>query len=156
MTKRPAGYSLEKIFKFIMMLTMRLGVIIFFFAAGISAAVQFVPVDKIQPPAPMREFRGAWIATVNNIDWPSKSNLSSAQQQRELREIIERAAQLKLNALIFQVRPACKAGTVGRVSYWKDGQGTKACLGSANICDPRSPSTRAGAARMVQSLSGAL
>src|ERR1035437_1636040 len=35
-------------------------------------------------PAPKREFRGVWIATVENIDWPSKPGLTSDQQQQEL------------------------------------------------------------------------
>ncbi|MDP6035672.1 MAG: family 10 glycosylhydrolase, partial [Verrucomicrobiota bacterium] len=68
----------------------------------------------------MREFRGAWIATVNNIDWPSKPGLNSAQQQEELREIIDRAAQLKLNALIFQVRPACDALYISKLEPWSE------------------------------------
>jgi len=114
------GYLLEKVSKFLTIQVMRLGVVLFFIAAGLSAAVQFVPTDKIQPPVPTREFRGAWIATVNNIDWPSKPSLTSAQQQKELREIIERAAQLKLNALIFQVRPACDALYISRLEPWSE------------------------------------
>jgi uncharacterized lipoprotein YddW (UPF0748 family) len=61
------------------------------------------------PPLPPREFRAAWIATVHNIDWPSKPGLSAETQQGELRAIMQRAADLKLNAVIFQVRPQCDA-----------------------------------------------
>ena len=61
------------------------------------------------PPLPAREFRGAWIATVHNIDWPSKSGLSAETQRAELSAIMQRAADLKLNAVIFQVRPQCDA-----------------------------------------------
>src|SRR5690348_4322709 len=39
------------------------------------------PVDD--PPPIMREFRAAWVATVGNIDWPSKPGLSTADQQKE-------------------------------------------------------------------------
>ena len=35
------------------------------------------------PKAP-REFRGVWVATVANIDWPSKKTLSTEKQQEEL------------------------------------------------------------------------
>ena len=59
--------------------------------------------------APAKEFRAAWIATVFNLDWPSKAGLPAAQQQTELRAILDRAAELKLNALLFQVRPAADA-----------------------------------------------
>ncbi len=61
------------------------------------------------PPMPPREFRATWIATVHNIDWPSKPGLSVETQQGELRAIMQRAADLKLNAVIFQVRPQCDA-----------------------------------------------
>ena len=32
-------------------------------------------------PAAPREFRAVWVATVANIDWPSRKGLSTAQQQ---------------------------------------------------------------------------
>ena len=36
-------------------------------------------------PQPIKEeFRAAWIATVNNIDWPSSRKATPAQQQSEL------------------------------------------------------------------------
>jgi uncharacterized lipoprotein YddW (UPF0748 family) len=57
------------------------------------------------PPELQREFRAAWIATVANIDWPSAKGLSTAQQQTELRGLLDRAAALNLNAVIFQIRP---------------------------------------------------
>jgi uncharacterized lipoprotein YddW (UPF0748 family) len=46
-----------------------------------------------------------WIASVANIDWPSKPGLPSAQQQAELIAMLDRAVQLKLNAIVLQVRP---------------------------------------------------
>lgn len=60
-------------------------------------------------PMPVREFRAAWVATVANIDWPSKPGLPSEKQQREFERIVQRAAELNLNALILQVRPAADA-----------------------------------------------
>ena len=52
---------------------------------------------------PAKEFRGVWIATVNNIDWPSAPGLPVAVQKRELTELIERIEKLNLNVVIFQV-----------------------------------------------------
>ena len=46
--------------------------------------------DAEPPPAP-REFRAAWVASVANIDWPSRRGLSSAEQQEEIARIVERA-----------------------------------------------------------------
>lgn len=60
-------------------------------------------------PLPKREFRGAWIATVVNIDWPSKAGLSSAQQQRELIAMLDNHQRAGINAIILQVRPTADA-----------------------------------------------
>jgi uncharacterized lipoprotein YddW (UPF0748 family) len=53
-----------------------------------------------------REFRGAWVATVYNLDWPSKPGLPAGTQKAQLRALLDRAAELKLNAILLQVRPA--------------------------------------------------
>jgi uncharacterized lipoprotein YddW (UPF0748 family) len=76
-------------------------------------------LDQI-PPRPVREFRGAWIATVSNLDWPSKPGLSTAQQKAELRAIMDRASHLKLNALVLQVRPACDAFYESKFEPWSE------------------------------------
>ena len=69
---------------------------------------------------PVVEFRAAWIATVNNIDWPSKKGLSSAQLRRELDQIVARSVELRLNALIFQVRAAGDAFYQSRLEPWSE------------------------------------
>jgi uncharacterized lipoprotein YddW (UPF0748 family) len=61
------------------------------------------------PPAIPREFRAAWVASVANIDWPSRPGLSTWEQQAELTAILNRAVALNLNAVILQVRPAADA-----------------------------------------------
>src|SRR5690349_3378976 len=48
-----------------------------------SAGTSYVQ-SSILPPAPIREFRGAWVPSVGNIDWPSKKGLSTAEQKAEL------------------------------------------------------------------------
>ena len=72
------------------------------------------------PPPPLREFRGAWVATVANIDWPSRKTLSTQEQKTELLAILDRAVHLKLNAIIFQVRPACDALYASRIEPWSE------------------------------------
>jgi uncharacterized lipoprotein YddW (UPF0748 family) len=64
------------------------------------------------------EFRGAWVATVYNIDWPSKPGLSAAQQQAELRSMLDRAKAIGLNAILFQVRPAADALYSSKIEPW--------------------------------------
>ncbi|RCV50406.1 glycoside hydrolase family 10 protein [Marinitenerispora sediminis] len=58
---------------------------------------------------PKHEMRGAWIATVRNIDWPSEPGLSAQRQQRELRERLDQASALGLNAVFLHVRPTADA-----------------------------------------------
>lgn len=58
---------------------------------------------------PKREFRGVWIATVANIDWPSKPGLSSDIQKNELIRILDAHQKTGINAVIFQIRPATDA-----------------------------------------------
>lgn len=55
------------------------------------------------------EFRGMWLATVANRDWPSKPGLTAAQQRAELLAYLDEAAAARLNAVIFQVRPTADA-----------------------------------------------
>lgn len=65
--------------------------------------------SDLDPPPPPREFRAAWVATVGNIDWPSKPGLPSPVQQTEAKAILDRALALNLNAIVLQVRPAADA-----------------------------------------------
>lgn len=60
-------------------------------------------------PGLPREFRAAWVATVNNIDWPSAPGLPVRAQRDEIAMVIEAAARAGLNALILQVRPTADA-----------------------------------------------
>jgi uncharacterized lipoprotein YddW (UPF0748 family) len=65
-----------------------------------------------------REFRGTWVATVWNSDWPSKAGLPVAQQQAELIEIIKKLQDLNFNALILQVRPEGDALYNSQLEPW--------------------------------------
>jgi len=80
-------------------------------------AQDFSPVNESPPPL-AREFRGAWIATIYNIDWPSAKGLGAAAQQAEMRAILDRVASLKMNAVIFQVRPQCDANYQSSIEPW--------------------------------------
>lgn len=52
-----------------------------------------------------REFRGVWIATVKNIDWPSRAGLSVEAQQAELIAMLDARKAEGFNAIILQIRP---------------------------------------------------
>jgi uncharacterized lipoprotein YddW (UPF0748 family) len=67
---------------------------------------------------PPREFRAVWVATVDNIDWPSKPGLTTEQQKNEAIAILDKAKQLNLNAVIFQVRPHTDAMYSSKIEPW--------------------------------------
>jgi uncharacterized lipoprotein YddW (UPF0748 family) len=87
--------------------------------ALLFAAGEIYRPIAVTPPEPPREFRGAWITEVaSNQDWPSKPGLPAAQQKAELVALLDRAVQLKLNAVILQVRPACDAIYASPIEPW--------------------------------------
>jgi uncharacterized lipoprotein YddW (UPF0748 family) len=75
-----------------------------------------------ETPAPIpplsREFRGAWVATVYNLDWPSRPGLPVEEQKRELCALLDKARALGLNAILFQVRPAADAFYASPYEPW--------------------------------------
>lgn len=50
--------------------------------------------------------RGAWIASVANIDWPSKPGLSTEEQQTEFETLLDGLQDMGINAVFVQVRPS--------------------------------------------------
>ena len=81
------------------------------------------PADKahsLVPPEPPREFRAVWVATVANIDWPSKPGLSTQDQQKEIIAILDKCAELKLNAVVLQVRTSCDAFYPSKLEPWSE------------------------------------
>ena len=73
--------------------------LLFLFIYNLSISQEDVP----------REFRGVWVATVENIDWPSSKNLSSEEQKDELIKMLDLFKSMNFNAVIFQIRPAADA-----------------------------------------------
>lgn len=71
-------------------------------------------------PKVEREFRAAWIATVDNIDFPTKKTLTTEEQKAELTAALDLASNLRLNAIIFQVRPATDAIYASRLEPWSE------------------------------------
>ncbi|MEU6876766.1 family 10 glycosylhydrolase [Streptomyces sp. NPDC046712] len=55
------------------------------------------------------EFRGMWLATVLNRDWPSRTGLAPERQRAELLAHLDTAVERRLNTVIFQVRPSADA-----------------------------------------------
>lgn len=88
----------------------------------------FATVLYSQTNSPKREFRGAWVATVANLDWPSSPNLSTEDQKAAFISMLDKLKNAGINAIVFQVRPECDAlynSNYEPWSYWLTGsQGT--------------------------------
>ncbi|KAF4411117.1 MULTISPECIES: glycoside hydrolase family 10 protein [Streptomyces] len=59
--------------------------------------------------APGGGFRGMWVATVENRDWPSRPGLPAGEQRAELTALFDEAVRRRLGAVILQVRPTADA-----------------------------------------------
>ncbi|MDX3595347.1 family 10 glycosylhydrolase [Streptomyces sp. ID03-2B] len=73
-----------------------------------------------RPEAAAGQVRGMWIATVANIDWPSKPGLTAVRQEAELFAYLDRAVELRLNAVMLQVRPTADALWPSPYEPWAD------------------------------------
>ena len=67
---------------------------------------------------PKREMRAVWIATVGNIDWPSASNLTVEQQQKEFIELLDLCKEYHMNTVVFQIRPSADAFYASDYEPW--------------------------------------
>nr|WP_288447221.1 family 10 glycosylhydrolase [uncultured Chryseobacterium sp.] len=69
-------------------------------------------------PEIKREFRGAWIASVANINWPSRNDLTVEQQKAEAISMLDMLKDNNFNAAIFQIRPSADALYTSNIEPW--------------------------------------
>ncbi|KAA2223577.1 glycoside hydrolase family 10 protein [Chryseobacterium sediminis] len=69
-------------------------------------------------PEIKREFRGAWIASVANINWPSRNDLTVEQQKAEAISMLDMLRDNNFNAAIFQIRPSADALYTSNIEPW--------------------------------------
>ena len=67
---------------------------------------------------PKEEFRGVWVASVVNIDWPKDGNDPASKQKKDFLEILDFYENLNFNAVIVQVRTAGDALYPSELSPW--------------------------------------
>ena len=96
----------------------RVVTLVFAVTQSVAAGTNTPLVDL--PPKVMREFRGVWIASMANIDWPSRPGLNASEQKAELRALLETAVNLRLNAVLLQVRPASDALYKSTLEPWSE------------------------------------
>jgi uncharacterized lipoprotein YddW (UPF0748 family) len=78
-------------------------------------SIPMAPLVEVSVP---REFRGLWVATVANLDFPSRPNLPAPEMRRELDRLVNQADTLGFNALVFQVRPEGDALYKSKLEPW--------------------------------------
>ena len=72
-----------------------------------------------------RALRGLWVATVDNIDWPTKRGLPVETQQEEMVTLLDKMQSCNMNTVIFQIRPTADAFYKSKFepsSYWLTGE----------------------------------
>lgn len=85
-----------------------------FFAAILMA----IPTILFAQQQPESEFRGVWIATVDNIDWPLRGMVSTEMQKAEYIRQLDMHKRNGMNAVIVQVRPAADAFYPSKYEPW--------------------------------------
>jgi uncharacterized lipoprotein YddW (UPF0748 family) len=83
------------------------------------------PITQVETHATIyeaqkREMRGVWIATVENIDWPSNRNLDSDTQKKEFKTIMDAHQKTGINTVFVQVRSASDALMASRLEPWSE------------------------------------
>lgn len=67
-----------------------------------------------------KEMRGIWVATVLNIDWPSKKGLSVEGQKQEFIKILDNVKEWNMNAVFVQIKPVGDAFYPSKFSPWSE------------------------------------
>ncbi len=97
---------------------------LFLFASLIFACFVLQPLGYAEAPddssSPKREFRAVWIATVNNIDWPSKKGLPVEQQKAEFIKLLSDVKEMGMNAVIVQIKPTADAFYPSAYGPWSE------------------------------------
>ncbi|WP_273566528.1 glycoside hydrolase family 10 protein [Maribacter halichondriae] len=88
-------------------------VLLLFILISASSCSIFKPI-----PQPEREFRGFWVATVVNIDWPKNGNDVIEKQKADYLEILDFYEDLNFNATIVQIRTAGDAFYDSKYAPW--------------------------------------
>ncbi|MDF2159140.1 family 10 glycosylhydrolase [Algoriphagus sp. CAU 1675] len=82
-----------------------------------SAAIALQPLNVDLPEIP-REFRGVWIATVMNIDWPERGTDSWEKQKKDFKTLLDYYKDLNFNTVIVQIRAAGDAFYPSSLAPW--------------------------------------
>ena len=88
--------------------------------AALDSTVQSSAQPSLLNPRPKYEFRAAWVASVENIDWPSKKGLPVDSQKVEFTRLLDMHQRNGLNAVVVQIRPAADAFYESPYEPWSE------------------------------------
>ena len=80
--------------------------------------VHFALIILLASAQPVYEFRGVWIATVDNIDWPPRNQFNVDSQKSDFIRQLDLHQRNGMNAVIVQVRPASDAFYPSQYEPW--------------------------------------
>ncbi|MBK7307886.1 MAG: family 10 glycosylhydrolase [Chitinophagaceae bacterium] len=89
-----------------------------FFSSLLLIAYCILPIVSSAQTKP--EFRGVWVATVENIDWPSRGNYNSDSQKVEFIRLLDMHQRNGMNAMIVQIRPVTDAFYPSQYEPWSE------------------------------------
>ncbi|MEM1059939.1 MAG: family 10 glycosylhydrolase [Verrucomicrobiota bacterium] len=78
----------------------------------------YQPESETTGATALKEFRGVWVTTVWNINFPQKAGQSASAQKAQLRKIVATVKEAGLNAILFQVRPESDAAYESELEPW--------------------------------------
>lgn len=73
---------------------------------------------QAQPAPPKTEFRGVWIATITNLDWPTQPTINSEEQKAQFIRLLDMHKINGMNAIVMQIRPASDAFYPSALEPW--------------------------------------
>ncbi|MBM7560792.1 N-acetylmuramoyl-L-alanine amidase [Fusibacter tunisiensis] len=82
------------------------------------------------------EFAGVWVATVLNLDYPSKPGVTNAELRQEAIRILDQVESMGLNAVVLQVRPSADAFYKSEIFPWSKYLTGQQGIAPANAFDP--------------------
>ncbi|MCR2806425.1 family 10 glycosylhydrolase [Paenibacillus soyae] len=89
------------------------------YSYGSKKEQALVIVNAPQQPQ-KRELRAAWIASVENIDWPVKGVTTESDQKADFIELLDELAATGINAVIVQVKPTADAFYPSELAPWSE------------------------------------
>ena len=86
--------------------------------AGLLLSLFFSWSLGAQNPHPKYEMRAGWVASVGNMDWPSKKGLSVEEQKAEYIAYLDTLAAMNANAIVMHIRPTADAFYPSDLEPW--------------------------------------